>query len=107
MGLRRGCWASECKAAKMTRANAEYEIAETFEIAGRGVVAVIDAHTDLSVGRSHKVEVLLPDGNVLVAQAFKEWLLRRLPMPVEKEAYLLTGLHKHQVPSGSRLRLAA
>jgi hypothetical protein len=40
----------------------------------------------------------------LRADAFKEYLLRRQPAPIEKEAYMLRGLHKNDIPPGSRLR---
>jgi hypothetical protein len=82
----------------------EFAISEVFEITGRGAVAAIDQVTDRAVGKAHSVEVVTPTGEVLRADAFKELLLRRQPTPVEKEAYRLHGLHKVDVPPGSRLR---
>ena len=82
----------------------EFEISEVFEITGRGAVVAIDHVTDRAVGRPHPVEVVTPTGVVLRADAFKEWLLRRQPTPVENEAYMLRGLHKVDIPPGSRLR---
>jgi hypothetical protein len=82
----------------------EFAIAEVFEITGRGAVAAIDQVTDRAVGKAHPVEVVTPAGEILRADAFKEWFLRRLPTPVEKEAYMLRGLHKVDIPPGSRLR---
>lgn len=82
----------------------EFAIAEVFEITGRGAVAAIDQVTDRAVGKAHTVEVVTPSGEVLRADALKERLLRGQPTPVEKETYLLRGLHKVDIPSGSRLR---
>ena len=82
----------------------EFEISEVFEISGRGAVAAIDQVTDRAVGRAHPVEVVTPAGKVLRADAFKEMVLRRHPTPVENEAYMLRGLHKVDIPPGSRLR---
>jgi len=82
----------------------EFAVAEVFEITGRGAVVVIDQVTDRAVGKAHPVEVITPAGEVLRADAFKEYLLRRQPTPIEKEAYMLRGLHKIDIPSGSRLR---
>jgi hypothetical protein len=82
----------------------DFVIAEVFEITGRGAVAVIDQVTDRTVGKAHPVEVVTPTGEVLRAEAFKEYLLRRQLAPIEKEAYMLRGLHKIDIPSGSRLR---
>ncbi len=84
----------------------EHEIVETFEITGRGAAVIIDEVPQRSVGKPHQVEILTPDGEVIRAEAYKEWLLRRQPTPIEKEAYLLKGIHKNRIPpgSGSRLR---
>jgi hypothetical protein len=87
-----------------TRMLVEYEIIEIFEITGRGAVAVIDGTTERSAGKPHRVEVLTPGGTTFAAEAHKEYLLRREPTPVEREAYLLKGLHRGDVPSGSRIR---
>lgn len=83
---------------------AEYDIVETFEITGRGAVVVIDAVSDRSGGRAYPIEVLTPGGVVIPAQAYREQPLRRQPGPVENEAYMLVGLHKNDIPAGSRLR---
>jgi hypothetical protein len=71
--------------------NDEFAIADFFEITGRGAVAAIEQITDSAVGKAHAVEVVTPNGEVLRAEAFKELLLRRLPTPIEKEAYMLRG----------------
>lgn len=83
---------------------AEYEIIEVFEITNRGVVAVIAETTERSVGETHKVEVVAPNREVVKTEAFKQFMHRRQPTPVEQEVYLLNGLHKPEVPVGSRLR---
>ena len=82
----------------------EFAIAEVFEITGRGTVVAIDQVTDRVAGKAHAVEVVTPTGQVLRAEAFKELLLRWQPAPIEKEAYMLRGLHKIDIPPGSRLR---
>jgi hypothetical protein len=82
----------------------EYDIIEVFEITGRGAAVIIAETTDRSVREPHRVEVITPDGKVFKTEAYKEFLLRRNPTPVEKEGYLLKGLHKPDVPVGSRLR---
>ena len=82
----------------------EHDIVETFEITGRGAVVVISEITEHGVGKPHKVEVVTPKGEVISTEAFKEWLLRRQPTPIENEAYMLKDLHKKDIPPGSRLR---
>lgn len=82
----------------------EHDIVETFEITGRGAVVVISEITEHDGGKPHKIEVVTPKGEVLRTEAFKEWFLRRQPTPIEKEAYMLKGLHKTDIPPGSRLR---
>jgi hypothetical protein len=79
-------------------------ISETFEITGRGTVAVIDEVTDRSVGKAHRVELIKPTGEIVGTEAFKERLLRRDHVPLESEAYLLKGIQKADIPPGSRLR---
>lgn len=82
----------------------EYAIAEVFEVTGRGAVAVIDELTDRAPGKAHPVEVVAATGVVLRAEAFKEFLLRRQSTAIETEVYLLRGLHRIDIPPGSRLR---
>jgi translation elongation factor EF-Tu-like GTPase len=82
----------------------EFAISDVFEITGRGAVAVIDEVTDRSVGKAHRVELIKPTGEIVGTEAFKEWLLRRDHVPLENEAYLLKGIHKADIPPGSRLR---
>ena len=82
----------------------ELTIVETFEIAGRGAVAVVDKLTGRDVGRALRVELVKPSGEVVSTEAFKEWLLRRQPAPTEKEGFMLKGLHKGDVPAGTVLR---
>ncbi|MCB9178001.1 MAG: hypothetical protein H6590_01060 [Flavobacteriales bacterium] len=84
----------------------EYDIIDVFEITGRGAVVLIGETTDRSVFNPHKVELLKPDGGIVRTEAYKDLVLRRMPnaTPVEKEGYLLKGLHKPDVPLGSRLR---
>ncbi|GAA3582910.1 hypothetical protein [Marinobacter xestospongiae] len=76
----------------------QYSIAEKFEITGRGVVVVIDEVTGRVPGTVYKVELKGAYGDRVVAEALKEWLLRRCTGSFEKEAYFLSGLHKTDVP---------
>ncbi|WP_295798912.1 hypothetical protein [uncultured Microbulbifer sp.] len=80
-----------------------YSIVEKFEIANRGVVVAIDGITDRVPGRAYKVEIRGASGGSIVTEAFKEWLLRRNPTPIEKEAYTLRGVHKSDVPENAVL----
>lgn len=82
----------------------EFAIVETFEITGRGAVAVVDKLTGRGVGRALRVELVKPSGEVVSTEAFKEWLLRRQPEPTENEVFMLKGLHKGDVPAATVLR---
>ena len=82
----------------------EYEIIEIFEITGRGVVVLLAETTEREVRKTHRVEVITPDGIVVSTDAYKQYMSRRQPTPVEKEVFLLKGLHKAGIPVGSRLR---
>ena len=82
----------------------EHDIIEVFEITGRGVVAVIAEPTERNVRVTHNAEVITPNGTVVKTEAFKQFMHRRHPTPVEQEVYLLPSLHKPDVPVGSRLR---
>lgn len=83
----------------------EYDINEVFELHGRGAVVPIEGTTDRRMGIRHKVQVLTPTGDVLEAEAYKEYLLlRTTPTVLEKECYVLKGLHKDDIPVRSRLR---
>jgi hypothetical protein len=82
----------------------EYEISEIFEVTGRGAVVVIDAATGRKIRVIHRSGILKPDGTSLMPEAEKEYLLRRQPVVVEKEAYMLKALRKSDIPAGSRLR---
>jgi hypothetical protein len=84
-----------------------YKVEGVFQITGRGAVVAIGEKTDLPVGKALHATVFLPDGTQLSSQAFKEWVLRRDPNPFEKEAYLLHGVEKSQVPEGSSIELEA
>jgi hypothetical protein len=82
----------------------EHQVIETFEISGRGAVAVIADVTERRPGRPYRAEVVDPAGTIVAAEAYKEFLLRHQPIPAEREAYWLKGLHKTDVPPGSCLR---
>jgi len=59
----------------------------------------------LPVSKKLAATVVRPDGTMLNADAFKEWLLRRSTDSIEGEAFLLMGLSKADVPVGSQLHL--
>lgn len=80
-------------------------IEERFHITGRGTVVVIGATTELPVGRALRAKIIRPDSSKLVTEAFKELILRREPRPVEKEAYLVRGIEKSEIPDGSFVEL--
>ena len=80
-------------------------VADTFQIAGRGLAVVVDEATDLPVNKKLAATVVKPDGTTLNADAFKEWLLHRSGDPIEREAFLLMGLTKADVPVGSQFHL--
>jgi hypothetical protein len=83
----------------------EYEIIDVFEITGRGAVVLLSEATDRNVGKPHQVEVVTLAGNVVKAQAEKEYLLlRTTPTSIEKECFLLRGMRKNEIPASSRLR---
>lgn len=75
-------------------------VLEIFEIE-RGLIVAVEASTDLPIGRRLSAVVTRGDGTTVSASAYKEWLLRRSPNPVEGEAFLLRGLRKIDVPVGS------
>jgi hypothetical protein len=83
------------------------DIIELFVISGRGTVAVVAQPTDLPVGKVLQAKIICPDGSCISAEAFKEWLLRKSPTPIEHEAYLLRGITKSDVPSGACIEIAA
>ena len=80
-----------------------FEIEERFEITGRGTAVVIDRVTALPVGKLLHATVIRPDGSRFSVDVFKEWLLRRDPRPLEKEAYVLRDVAKVEVPEGSSI----
>lgn len=82
----------------------DFAIVETFDVSGRGAVAVLDGFTGRSVGRAHRVQLLKPSGETVNTEAFKEWLLRRRPEPIESEAFMLKGARKADLPAGTVLR---
>lgn len=81
------------------------QVLETFEIE-RGLIVAVEAPTNLPVARQLLALVTRGDGTTVSAPAFKEWLLRRDPHPLESEAFLLRGLRKADVPLGSSIELS-
>ena len=81
--------------------NNAYSIKERFEITGRGVVIVIDEVTNRVPGKAYCVEVTGIDGQKIIAQAFKELLLRRHQVPIEYEAYVVKDVHAQDISDES------
>ncbi|NVJ59341.1 MAG: hypothetical protein HWE27_03070 [Gammaproteobacteria bacterium] len=81
----------------------QFEIIEKFEITNRGAVVVIEAITERVPGKPYKVEVTGKDNETLTTEAYKEWLLRHTSEPVEKEAYMLKGLHKKDLAENTSI----
>jgi len=81
----------------------KFEVIEKFEITDRGAVVVIDEVTERVPGKPYKVEVSGTNNEVLTTEAYKEWFLRRTPEPVEKEAYMLKGLHKKDLSENTSI----
>lgn len=77
------------------------KIIEEFTITDRGIVVILDGETNLDVGVPHKVEIIKTDGEVILAEAYKEWMLFRKPKPIEKEAFNIQNLTTEEVPIGS------
>lgn len=81
------------------------QIIESFQIKGRGTVVVIDAKTELPIGRSLQATIHQHDGSTEDYQAWKEWLLRRSKVPYEDEAFLIVDATIGQVPVGGSITL--
>ncbi|MRD49452.1 hypothetical protein GHT07_19440 [Caenimonas koreensis DSM 17982] len=81
-------------------------IEATFTITGRGLVAVVSDQMPLSVGKRLRATIILPNGERREFIAWKEWLLRRQPVPHEKDAFLLVEATTAEVPNGSSIEVA-
>ena len=84
----------------------EYLIEEAFNITGRGVAVILDGITNLDVGKEYRARLYLQDASTIEATAFKEWILRRNIEPLEKEAFMLSGIKKEDIPSGTKIKLS-
>ncbi|MFC4312373.1 hypothetical protein ACFPN2_25040 [Steroidobacter flavus] len=80
-------------------------IEERFNITGRGTVVVIGETTELPVGKTLRATITRPDSSKVTTEAFKEWFIRREQQPLEKEAYLLRGIEKSEIPDGSLVEI--
>lgn len=83
----------------------EFTVEDTFNITGRGLVAVGAGRPDLPVGCPLPAEIRTPDGRVLHTRSYREFLTIRIPQPVERDAFLLVGMAKEDVPIGSTIRV--
>ena len=88
----------------MTTETKLFTIEEAFNISGRGVAVVLSGVTDLGIGKEYKAKLFNLDAETLEVTAWKEWLLRRNPVIEEKEAFLLVGVKKEEVPIGTTIK---
>ena len=82
-----------------------FPIVEKFHITDRGTVVVISQKTNLPVGKLLKATIVCPNGSHLIADAYKEWLLKRFSQPLENEAFLLHGIEKDEIIEGSSVEI--
>ena len=80
-------------------------VLESFAISGRGTAVVLDGTSDLPVDRKLSAKVERPDGSVIEAMTYKQFVLRRAPLPSETEVFLLLSVEKTDVPDGSIVTL--
>ncbi|KQZ40065.1 hypothetical protein ASD58_06725 [Duganella sp. Root1480D1] len=86
--------------------NFHFEVLETFEITGRGLVVVLPVlASDMPHATPLPVTLHVPGQAPFQVQAFHEILLRRTTEVLENSVLLLSGLRKSQVPIGSTLEL--
>lgn len=81
------------------------QIIESFQITGRGTVAVIDARTELPIGRCLQATIHHHDGSIEDFEAWKEWLLRSCKERLEDEGFLIVNATIGQVPVGGSITL--
>ena len=82
-------------------------IIESFQITGRGLVVAVGTPTAFPPGSKLRATITNPDGSTLTVNAFKEMILRRLPVVNEHEAYLLQDLSKEQIQDGAHVEVFA
>jgi len=80
-------------------------ILERFSIDGRGTAVVVDGFADLPVSRPLSAVLRKPDGSQMTVVAHKEWLLRRSAPVDEREAFLLLGVEKSDLPEGTLIQI--
>ena len=81
------------------------KITERFLITGRGTVVVINAKTELPIGRCLEATILYHNGKTETYDAWKECLLRRSKEPFEDEAFLIVDATMEQIPNGGSITL--
>jgi hypothetical protein len=86
--------------------NPRFEVKETFEITGRGLVVALPVlAADLPHAQPLSIKILVPGQSPIHAKAFHEILLRYSPVALETSSLLLIGLRKEQVPLGAVLEI--
>ena len=81
-----------------------FTIEEAFNISSRGLAVILNRITDLEIRKEYKAKLFKSDDMELEVTAWKEFLLRRNPIPEEKEAFLLVGMKKEEVPIGTKIK---
>lgn len=79
----------------------EFRVKETFAVAGRGVVVLLEGKTGLRVGKPHVVSVRTPDGRVQQTEAYRELRWTSQEPESSDEGVLLMNLTREDVPIGS------
>ncbi|WHI46431.1 hypothetical protein ACJJIW_20795 [Microbulbifer sp. JMSA004] len=92
-----------CRALNSKSMFEEYSIIEKFEVIDRGVVVVIAEVTDRAPGEVYRVKIRSASEECIEAEAVKEWLLCKDPVPIEKEAYVLKGVHEYDLQENAVL----
>lgn len=80
-------------------------VKEVFAVTGLGAVVVLDGTSALPINEALDAIIERPDGSRISAEAWKEWILRRIPTPVEIEAFRLKNLAPVDVPLGSEVTI--
>jgi len=85
----------------------KFKVEDSFEVAGRGTALVVKEATEFPVAKPLRAILFRPDGTQLSAEAFKEFVLFRQPEVFEKEAFVVQGVKRSEVPDGCFVEIAA
>ncbi len=84
-----------------------YKVEERFALTARGTALVIKETTGFPAATCLRAIVYRPDGTQLVAEAFKDFVLQGSPAPLEREAFVLRGVDKNEIPHGCYVEISA